>query len=74
MKKETNFEVSTRKSIFSELSSYDVCAKEHSFIEVTAWTNGEGYDICISNYSDAHISVGYMEFKLLKKLIKELEL
>ena len=73
MKKETNFTSNNRKAIFSELPSHDVCAKEHSFIEVTEWSNGEGYDITIDNYSDRNISIGCMEFKLLKKLIKELE-
>ena len=73
MKKEINFTLNNRKAIFAELPLYDACAKEHSFMEVTEWSNGEGYDITIDNYSDRSISIGYMEFKLLKKLIKELE-
>jgi len=67
------FEINKRKAIFSNLKEFDCSAKEHSYIEVTEWTNGEGYDINIHNYTDTNISIGYLEFKLLKKLIKELE-
>jgi hypothetical protein len=42
-------EKSTRKSISDELKKYDCLAKEHDFIEVTEWANGEGWDICIND-------------------------
>lgn len=36
-----------RNSVYDDLKKYDILAKENSFIEVTEWTNGEGYDIHI---------------------------
>lgn len=38
-------EITKRKSIHDELRKYDYLAKDHSFVEVTEWSNGEGYDI-----------------------------
>lgn len=35
------------KTVYDDLNKYDILAKEHSFIEVTEWINGEGYDIQI---------------------------
>ena len=45
-------EYGTRKSIFNNLKDYDcLCNDEHAFIEITEWTNGEGYDITIDSKS-----------------------
>lgn len=39
-------EKNSRKSIYDKLSKYDYLENdENAFIEVTQWTNGEGYDI-----------------------------
>lgn len=62
-----------RKALFCSLKDYDHCAKEHSYIEITEWHNGEGFDINAYNYTDRNISLTYGEFRLIKKLIKELE-
>ena len=37
-----------RKSVSDDLNKYDVLAKKDDFIEVTEWTNGEGWDISIN--------------------------
>lgn len=42
-------EIIQRKSINDNLRKYDYLAKENSFIEVTEWGNGEGYDITIDD-------------------------
>ena len=42
-------ELTQRKSISDDLHKYDYLAKEHSFIEVTEWANGEGWDITIDD-------------------------
>ena len=42
-------EIIQRKSINDHLRKYDYLAKENSFIEVTEWGNGEGYDITIDD-------------------------
>lgn len=59
-----------RKSIHDELKPYDYFAKEHDYIEVTEWSNGEGFDVDINNREFIRLSYG--EFKALKKLAKEL--
>lgn len=42
-------EFSNKKSVFDNLSIYDILAKEDDIIELTEWTNGEGYDITIKD-------------------------
>lgn len=44
---ENKLEITQRKSVSDSLRKYDYLAKENSFIEVTEWTNREGYDITI---------------------------
>lgn len=39
----------TRKSISDKLKKYCCLAKEDGFIEITEWTNGEGWDISIND-------------------------
>ncbi len=73
MSNENKFRISKRNSIFSELSEDDWSSEKDSYMEVTEWTNGEGYDVYINNYAARSISIGHNEFKLLKKLIKELD-
>ena len=38
-------EYTNRKSVSTNLKNYDHLAKEHSFVQVTEWDNGEGWDI-----------------------------
>lgn len=38
-----------RRAVFTDLRPYDHLAKEHDFIEVCEWHNGEGWDITISD-------------------------
>lgn len=42
-------ELVQRKSINDNLHKYDYLAKENSFIEITEWSNGEGWDITIDD-------------------------
>lgn len=43
-------EIIQRKSINDNLRKYDHLAKEDSFIEITEWGNGEGWDITIDDH------------------------
>ena len=43
-------ELTQRKSINDNLRKYDHLAKENSFIEITEWGNGEGWDITIDDH------------------------
>ncbi len=49
-------EIHQVKRITDKLSKYDYLAKDSEFIQVTAWDNGEGYDIAINDklYSLTH--------------------
>jgi hypothetical protein len=46
--KKFEYKVDQRKSISADLNKFCVLSKEHDFIEITEWTNGEGYDITIN--------------------------
>jgi hypothetical protein len=62
-------EVSERKSVFAKLDS--AWHKDIDFIEVTQWTNGEGWDVQISEHENFQLH--FKEWELLKKLIKHIE-
>jgi hypothetical protein len=40
-------EQSKRKAVFSQLKGYCIHAGDNDYMEVTQWSNGEGYDISI---------------------------
>ena len=42
-------EIIQRKSINDNLRKYDHLAQENSFIEITEWGNGEGWDITMDD-------------------------
>ena len=58
-----------RKALMATLN--DAWHKEHDFIEVTEWSNGEGYDIRISD--EPTFSLHFTEWDVLKKLIKKFD-
>ena len=60
-------EVYERKSKFTTLRAYDHLAKEHDFIEVTEWHNGEGFDVSLSD--NKHFSLTWGEFEALTALV-----
>jgi len=62
--------ITNRRSVFSEIGDYCVFSKEHDFIEVTEWTNQEGFDITIS---DKQFSFTRGQFELIKTLVKKLD-
>ena len=68
--------ISNRKAAFMELYQMCIMSNQGSadFMEVTEWSNGEGYDITInaSNQEQTfHLTWG--QLKALKKLVKALE-
>lgn len=42
-------EYNTRQAVSSKLKKFDYLSKEEDIIEVTEWSNGEGWDIYISD-------------------------
>jgi hypothetical protein len=61
-----------RKSVFVPMT--DAWHKEHDFIEITEWKNGEGWDIEISaSEGIRHVSLHFTEFAIIKQLLALLE-
>jgi len=55
-------EFNKRKSVNDKLIKYCVLAKDDSdFIEVTEWTNGEGWDIAINDKKIYSLTWGELE-------------
>ena len=59
-----------RKSISDNLHKYDYLAKDNSFVEVTEWANGEGWDI---TFDDKIISLTYGQLDAIKYLTSTLQ-
>ena len=57
-----------RKTIMIERD--DIYSKEGDYVEVTEWSNGEGFDV---STQDQMYNISYIELKLIKKaLIKSI--
>lgn len=63
-------EITERKSVYDDLKVYDCLAKSSDFIEVTEWTNGEGWDITIN---EKVISLTFGQLEAINYLIKVLD-
>jgi hypothetical protein len=63
-----NITENQRRAISAPLTG--AYSKAGDFIEVTEWSNGEGYDVAIN---DRLFSIHYTEWKVLKKIIKKFD-
>jgi hypothetical protein len=72
-KKKPTVEISNRRAIFSELAHYDHLSKPDDFIEVTEWSNGEGYDVEIATTLGSRFQLTHGQYAALKDLITKLE-
>jgi hypothetical protein len=62
--------VDQRRAVFAELLPYCMFSGEDDYMEVTQWTNGEGYDIEIdSKNRKQRFSLTYGEWELLQVLM-----
>jgi hypothetical protein len=76
MEKETKIEISSRKAAFAEMHQFCIMSNidSNDFIEVTEWTNGEGWDINLSaSHTEQNFHLTYGQLKAIKKLIKKLD-
>ena len=55
-----------RKARFTELKPYDHTAKEHDFMEVCEWHNGEGFDF---THNERQFSLTWGQWECLQALI-----
>lgn len=44
-----SIKVDQRRAVFAELKAYCMHSGDHDYMEVTEWSNGEGYDVAISH-------------------------
>lgn len=65
-------EINNRKSVNDSLKKYCVYANDTDFIEITEWTNQEGYDIEISDKKRISLTIG--EIEAIVYLTKALEI
>lgn len=59
-----------KKSVYEKLKTFDYLSKEDSFIEVTEWHNGEGWDIIID---DKVISLTHGQLAAINHLTSTLD-
>jgi hypothetical protein len=65
-----SIEVSQRRAVFSELKAYCMHSGDHDYMEVTEWSNGEGFDIAIDRKRGSEkFSLSYGEWELLQVLM-----
>lgn len=54
-------EIKNRRCIFEDLNKFDAIAKKDDFIEVCEWTNGEGFDISITDKKIISLTRGELD-------------
>ena len=54
-------EIKNRRCIIEDLNKFDIMAEKNGFIEVCEWTNGEGFDITISDKKIISLTRGELE-------------
>lgn len=59
-----------KKSVYEKLKTFDYLSKENSFIEVTEWHNGEGWDITMD---DKVISLTHGQLAAINHLTSTLD-
>ena len=62
--------IGSRKSINDDLQKYDPLKNKFSFIEITEWTNGEGWDIAIN---EKMFNLTHGELEAINYLVKALD-
>lgn len=63
-------EVNNRRAVFAELKNYCMHSGDHDYMEVTEWSNGEGFDIMIErNRGIERFSLSHGEWELLQVLM-----
>lgn len=62
-----------RKSVFAELKQWCIFGKEHDYIEVTEWANGEGFDVDIETNQRQRFQLTWGQYEALKTLVNKIE-
>lgn len=59
-----------RTAVSTSLSKFCVLSRDHDYMEVTAWDNGEGFDVDIGGHHSERFQLTYGQYEALKKLVK----
>lgn len=73
---QTQVQINQRRSVFLSLHNLCVFADKQDYIEVTEWTNGEGYDVEIyrqKDRSECTFKLTYGEAATLMTLLNKLD-
>lgn len=54
-------EIKNRRCVIEDLNKFDIMAEKNGFIEVCEWTNGEGFDITISDKKIISLTRGELD-------------
>lgn len=66
----SNIVVNSRRAVFAELKDYCMHSGDHDYMEVTEWSNGEGFDILIDRSRGIErFSLSHGELDLLMVLL-----
>ena len=66
----SDIQTSKRRAVFSELKRYCHMSGDNDYMEVTEWSNGEGWDINIDRKNGSEkFSITHGELELLQVLI-----
>ena len=61
-----------RKAVFEPLKDYCSFAGNNDFVEITDWSNGEGFDVDVQSKLSARFQLTYGEWDLIVKLVEYL--
>lgn len=59
------------REAFVDLEDFDFLAKEHSYLSIIEWSNGEGFTIDLNGEQLMMLTYGQM--KAIKKILKKLK-
>ena len=62
-----------KNAVFCDLRKYDYLSGEKDFMEVTEWSNREGFDVDIESKISGRFQLTRGQFRALKKLVKALD-
>ena len=71
LNKMNKMKISKRNSIFAEIKESCIFSKETDYIEITEWSNMEGFDVDING--EYFFKLTWGEYELLKKLTIKLK-
>ena len=66
-------ETYNRKAIFANLKTYDFTSKEHDYIEICEWYNGDGFDVELNSNPGARFQMTWGQYDALVSLVDKLK-